>query len=103
MKKLNLKLDDLQVETFATSDARRDRRGTVNGQIVPRISADCVYTSICVETDTCPATGLECTNDTSWQQCGYSFGGTCGASPPETAQFCGGGGELAGFAPYLCA
>jgi hypothetical protein len=48
MKKLTLRLDDLQVETFATAGSTREERGTVEGR------NDC--TCDCCETDaTCPS------------------------------------------------
>ncbi|HET6230608.1 MAG TPA: hypothetical protein VFE05_11110 [Longimicrobiaceae bacterium] len=69
MKKLSLKLDELLVESFNTSAARRGRLGTVRGQAgddsgVPIDSAECwlsdpecgytllegcVYTGICTQ------------------------------------------------------
>lgn len=58
MKKLSLKLDELRVESFATDDDG-DGRGTVRGHVQS------------IDHTECPV--LEC----------YSYGGTCGASPPS--------------------
>lgn len=100
MKKLKLDLDQLQVESFETA-APRAGRGTVLGH----------KCSVPWDTSTCPPppTGdcesLECL-DTSIQQCGYSYGGTCGASPPQTYDGCLLGGAAPAFGgddtPYLC-
>jgi hypothetical protein len=59
------------------------------------------------DTSTCPPppTGLcdtlECP-DTGLQQCGYSYGGTCGASPPQTYDGCLGAAPDGAWPPYIC-
>lgn len=98
MKKLILAIDDLRVESFDTTAARRAPRGTVLGAAIP---AD---TSVCEEDpqDTYGDCTYTCTLDTGWQQCGYSYGGTCGASPPISVfEPCGEDGVL-GFIPPDC-
>lgn len=107
MRKLRLELEDLAVESFETVSPRAARRGTVQGAAYPVLDtqvcdtfAGCANTTPnCPDTDLCP--------DTGWQQCGYSYGGTCGASPPISYDLDCGGGLLANVAPvddspYLC-
>ncbi|MDB4950866.1 MAG: hypothetical protein JWM27_3515 [Gemmatimonadetes bacterium] len=80
MRKLRLDLEDLNVETFETAEAGRGR-GTVLGLRM-------VGTAFC-DTADCPDSVVQVCPDTGWAQCGYSYGGTCGASPPETFNGCG--------------
>jgi hypothetical protein len=107
MRKLRLELEELTVETFETVPARAGRRGTVQGAAYRIIDTDVCDTAAgcanttpnCPDTDACPDTGI--------QQCGYSYGGTCGASPPDTYYAgCFGGAELnvapLGDSPFLC-
>ncbi len=83
MKKLSLDMDDLRVESFETHPGARRPAGTVRGHIMAPLSYD-----RCLETGYCLDSGVETCPDTGWQQCGYSYGGTCGASPPDTYDGC---------------
>ena len=88
MKKLSLKLDELKVESFDTQSRARRARGTVLGNSMPPDTS----LEVCGESDGCvvslnpwECTYADCGLDTGWRQCGYSYGGTCGASPPISA------------------
>lgn len=85
MKKLMLALDELRVESFATEKGRPAGRGTVRGHstLVLEDSEGCVHTDACPSTEYLDCTLSGCP-DTGWQECGYSYGGTCGASPPQS-------------------
>lgn len=110
MKKLNLKLDDLAVESFDTTPAARPDRGTVQGNDVSDTTCydrhctcetngfECETNYNCPEPtmDTCNATcGASCTffcsHTCPMNTCAYSCEGTCGCptwSPNETCGIC---------------
>jgi hypothetical protein len=82
MKKLGLTLDDLRVDSFETSPAEGNSRGTVRGYVTNYREATCDATN-CGPCDTNQGCGTE------WMICGtlqcdytvgYSCGGTCGQS-----------------------
>jgi hypothetical protein len=99
MKKLRLELDALLVETFEPQARAGARRGTVAGNAMVWVSFGCVVTENgCESWDVCPDTKL-CL-DTGWEQCGYSYGGTCGASPPILDGQAAYGGDFVD--PALC-
>lgn len=61
MKKLALKLDDLSVQSFATTPASRDARGTVRGHLEAETqgwdcSDACTFAETCYSCDTCEET-----------------------------------------------
>jgi hypothetical protein len=106
MRKLRLELEELTVETFETVRARTGGRGTVQGAAIVFPRTDACSGDTCLDC-TVDCSGVEGCPDTGIQQCGYSYGGTCGASPPDTYYAgCFGGGELAaaplGDSPFLC-
>jgi hypothetical protein len=104
MRKLRLEIEELAVESFETVVRQAGGRGTVHGNRVPpgdtfqcaNTGSLCPPTDLCAETDGCP--------DTGWVECGYSYGGTCGASPPVSLDAgCGGAVQGAAFSPpYDC-
>jgi len=72
MKKLKLNLEDLKVESFATTPEPRGERGTVFGQTLPTYGTDCPcdpthYTQCTYpQQETCQATcGVTCTATTA--------------------------------------
>jgi hypothetical protein len=82
MKKLKLEIESLEVESFEPVARAAGRRGTVAGNIAAYVTfGGCLLTEACESWDLCLDTQDTCP-DTGWQQCGYSYGGTCGASPP---------------------
>jgi len=82
MRKLRLELDALAVESFEPESRGEGGRGTVAGNLMAYITFGCQLTAEGCDTwDPCADTKEGCP-DTGWEQCGYSYGGTCGASPP---------------------
>ncbi|HET6764738.1 MAG TPA: hypothetical protein VFH27_13730 [Longimicrobiaceae bacterium] len=104
MRKLRLELDSLAVESFEPQARPAAARGTVAGNLMAYVSFGCPLTGrgcdswdLCLDTkETCP--------DTGWEQCGYSYGGTCGASPPVSLDVACDGAQIAGTIvdPTLC-
>lgn len=90
MKKLNLNLEDLRVESFDTLPAPQGEKGTVQGYGTPPLVS-------CGETacdDTCFGTCEQscngtCEGDTCEGTCYNSCGGTCSASCGGTCNTCG--------------
>ena len=82
--KLTLDMDDLEVESFETQARRRPALGTVRGNAVEDgVPIGCETAGGCpLSANVWDCTYADCGLDTGWQQCGYSYGGTCGASPP---------------------
>lgn len=89
MKKLNLKLDDLRVESFATA-AAAVRPGTVLGHQPPVTYWTCPAVGCPAETEYCPVESAQCPShydtclDTCWEGCHLSMNGgqefTCEAN-----------------------
>ena len=52
MKKLKLEIENVQVESFDTTAAERQRKGTVLGHITAAVS--CYDTDCCTPNATCP-------------------------------------------------
>jgi hypothetical protein len=108
MKKLNLSLEDLAVESFETTAADADRRGTVHGaqasdttcqQIIcdcPTNGRECISnpcgTDDCTVAITCgDSCTFFCSHTCPPNTCAYSCEGTCGCptwSPNETCGIC---------------
>lgn len=74
MKKLSLKLDDLQVESFATADGAV-RMGTVLGHMPPYSIWTCPDVGCPVETDNCPVESDWC--ESQYQTCQYTCAEGC--------------------------
>ncbi|HET6764737.1 MAG TPA: hypothetical protein VFH27_13725 [Longimicrobiaceae bacterium] len=103
MKKLRLEIEALEVESFEPVARAGGRRGTVAGNIAAYQTFGCQLTELCESWDPCLDTQDTCP-DTGWQQCGYSYGGTCGASPPIWFDvLCDGAAlQAGGFLPPDC-
>jgi len=99
MKKLRLEIESLEVESFEPVARAEGRRGTVAGNIAAYVSFGCLLTEQCESWDPCLDTQDTCP-DTGWQQCGYSYGGTCGASPPVSLDVACDGAALAAPRPF---
>lgn len=86
MKKLALNLEELHVESFATSPGERDDRGTIQGRVMGAGTEN-----------TCQAQ-ITC-DPTCWNTCPDTCGGTC---MDLTCQFtCGGATDCATHG-YTC-
>lgn len=66
MDKVRLTIDELEVQSFATSNADAARRGTVRAHDAPTDQLECP--TACPNWDTC------------WNTCGDTCGGSCGGS-----------------------
>ena len=75
MDKVRLTLDDLQVQSFATTDANAGARGTVRAHDWPTDERGCPTAN--PAWDTC--------GETCWETCGDSCGGSCNTCNCETA------------------
>ena len=82
MKKVKLNLDDLKVESFATTPDSLGGRGTVFGQ--DPTWATCEFQETCAPYNTC--VGFTCADQTCSPGCEPSGGGTCG--PVQTCFTC---------------
>ncbi|HEV2736456.1 MAG TPA: hypothetical protein VGV85_16540 [Longimicrobiaceae bacterium] len=104
MKKLKLDLEDLTVESFATTPESRGEGGTVFGQN----HCTCYTQCTCPGCPTCDAScngtcGGTCDascNGTCGGTCDFSCGDTCYETCGYTCQTCGGRDERG---LYLCA
>ena len=72
MEKVRLTLDELQVQSFATTDGPADARGTVRAHDAPTDQLECP--TACPEWDTC------------WNTCGESCGGSCASCDCASAE-----------------
>lgn len=109
MKKLNLNVEDLAVESFDTTSVESSPRGTIHGADVSettcqQIICDCEtngrecdtnYGSRCEDITvgiTCaPSCTFHCSHSCPANTCAYSCEGTCGCptwSPNETCGIC---------------
>lgn len=90
MKKVKLNLDDLRVESFATTPPASSGRGTVFGQATE--PQTCGAGATCYQT--CTEVGVTCVNPCTGNTCGASCGGTCfedtcDTCPQVTCPTCG--------------
>ncbi len=91
MKKLNLNLEDLKVESFDTLPrALNDQEGTVQGYGTPPLIScgETACDETCLSCD--PSCNGTCQGNTCEGTCGRSCGGTCGHSCGGTCNTCGG-------------
>jgi hypothetical protein len=85
MEKVRLIVDELQVQSFATTDEEAERRGTVRAHDAPTDPVGCP------------------TADPAWDTCWGSCGGTCDYSCDRceaTGPGCGNGFTTGFFASY---
>lgn len=76
MKKLTLKIEELNVDSFDTeATSRRDRRGTIQGRdSIPQTAMTCPVSCW----GTCaPSCGGSCEQATCYHSCGASCDATC--------------------------
>lgn len=98
MQKLQLRLDDLQVQSFETSDAVAQARGTVRGreQSNPNCTAECTGFDSCQET--CEGVSCDgaasCRDTCAWQTCDPSNYMTCWCGVGGDSDGCWGGGTF---------
>jgi len=73
MKKLTLNLDELRVDSFDTSPALQNQRGTVNAYATLNTYFNCCYLVVGTLQQSCYIDSCAGTCD-----CGYTDRGTCG-------------------------
>lgn len=92
MKKIQLELDSLQVESFETTPAGSGAQGTVYGLTLSGEPELCTDFTICLRECPVPTAGLTCgtCNPTCGSTCGSTCGTTCGSTCQGTCDFtCG--------------
>lgn len=73
MEKVRLKIDELRVESFNTSDDLSQHRGTVNGHASPTDEVHCTAGDTCFATcaSTCACSVVVCTDPCLTAECRY--------------------------------